>query len=426
MTEAFLHYVWRYQLLNRGLTTTDGQPVVVLRAGDHNHDAGPDFFNARLKIGDVEWVGNVEVHIHASDWNAHRHQTDAAYNNVILHVVYELDAPIQMQNGKTPPTVELRQWLHPSLLQRYDALMEPVPAGTIPCARRVGEVPSFLLSTFMERLTVERIESKSEVVRRMLDESRGSWEQTCYWLMARYFGGKVNGLAFELLAKATDQRLLARWRDDRTRLEALLMGQAGLLDGYFEDDYPRRLQADYEALKTGVGLRPMGGHLWKFYRLRPSAFPTIRISQFADLMAQTKNLFSTLLDIVDVKEMERLFNRQASAYWDNHYQYDVPTEKASVKHVGTMQADLLVINAWVPLLFTYGAVHGQQQRKDQALNLLSQIAAENNQVVRRWQQVGIHPASAAESQALLQLTDNYCNNRRCLECRIGYHVLKHQ
>lgn len=426
MTEAFLHYVWRYQLLNRGLTTTDGQPVVVLRAGDHNHDAGPDFFNARLKIGDVEWVGNVEVHIHASDWNAHRHQTDAAYNNVILHVVYELDAPIQMQNGKTPPTVELRQWLHPSLLQRYDALMEPVPAGTIPCARRVGEVPGFLLSTFMERLTVERIESKSEVVRRMLDESRGSWEQTCYWLMARYFGGKVNGLAFELLAKATDQRLLARWCDDRTRLEALLMGQAGLLDGYFEDDYPRRLQADYEALKTGAGLRPMGGHLWKFYRLRPSAFPTIRISQFADLMAQTKNLFSTLLDIVDVKEMERLFNRQASAYWDNHYQYDVPTEKASVKHVGTMQADLLVINAWVPLLFTYGAVHGQQQRKDQALNLLSQIAAENNQVVRRWQQVGIHPASAAESQALLQLTDNYCNNRRCLECRIGYHVLKHQ
>ena len=424
MTEAFLHYVWQHQMLDRGLTTTDGQPVVVLRAGEPNHDAGPDFFNARLRLGDVEWAGNVEIHIHSSDWTAHRHQLDAAYNNVVLHVVYEHDADIFLQNGKVPPTLELKNYLHPSLVANYESLMAPVAGNTIPCSDRVGEVPQFLLASFMERLAVERIEAKSAVVHRLLEESHGGWEQTCYWLLARYLGGKVNALPFELLAKATDPRLLARWSDNRQRLEALLMGQAGLLDGYFEDDYPRALQSDYEALRAGAGLSPIGDYLWKFYCLRPSSFPTIRISQLADLMAQTKNLFSTLLSMTDVKEIERLFNRQAASYWNSHYQFDRMVAKSSVKHVGRMQADLLIINAWVPLLFVYGVEHGQQQYKDQALGLLSQLAPESNVVIRRWQAVGVDPANAAESQALLQLTNIYCSNRRCLECRIGYQLLK--
>lgn len=426
MTEAFLHYVWRYQMLDRGLTTTDGQPVVVLRAGEPNYDAGPDFFNARLRIGEVEWAGNVEIHIHSSDWNTHRHQQDAAYNNVILHVVYEHDIDIVLQNGKIPLTLELKPFLHPSLVANYESLMAPMAAQEIPCGKRVGEVPEFLMTSFMERLAVERIEAKSDVVRRLLNESHGGWEQTCYWLVARYLGGKVNALPFELLAKATDQRLLARWVDNRQRLEALLMGQAGLLEGYFHDDYPRLLQSDYEALRTGAGLTPIGDYLWKFYCLRPSSFPTIRISQLADLMAQSKNLFATLLEMTDVKDIERIFNRQAAPYWESHYQFDQPAAKASVKRVGKMQADVLVINAWVPLLFVYGAVHGQQKYKDQALQLLTQLASENNAVIRRWQAVGVNPSNAAESQALLQLSNNYCSPRRCLECRIGYHLMKHQ
>lgn len=424
MTEAFLHYVWQHQMLQPGLTTTDGQPVAVLHAGEPNRDAGPDFFNARLRIGDVEWAGNVEIHIHSSDWNVHRHQHDAAYNNVVLHVVYEHDTEILMQSGKHPPTLELKPWLHPSLVAKYEVLTAPSTGG-IPCADRVGEVPKFLLSSFMERLAVERIEAKAGTVRRLLEESRGGWEQTCYWLMAHYFGGKVNALPFELLAKATDQRLLARWRDNRQRVEALLMGQAGLLEGYFEDDYPRALQSDYEALRTGASLKPIGSHLWKFYCLRPSSFPTIRISQFADLMSATRNLFDTLLQMTDVKELQRLFNCQAAPYWDNHYQFDNVTAKAVAKHVGKMQADLLIINAWIPLLFVYGSEHGQQRYKDQALALLGQLKAESNAVVRRWQEAGVSPESAADSQALLQLTNEYCNNRRCLECRIGYQLLKH-
>lgn len=426
MTEAFLHYVWEHQMLNHGLTTTDGQPVVVLRPGVPNHDAGPDFADARLRISDMEWAGNVELHIHSSDWNSHRHQNDAAYNNIVLHVVYEHDADVAMQNGKKPLTLELKPFMHPSLVANYESLVAPAPVNVIPCGRRVGEVPGMVLSSSLDRLTVERIEAKSTTVRRLLDESHGGWEQVCYWLMAHYFGGKVNSLPFELMAKATDQRLLARWCDNRQRLEALLMGQAGLLDGFHTDDYPRQLQSDYEALRAGARLEPIGVHLWKFFCLRPSAFPTIRISQFADLLSQTKNLFSTLLEMEDVRQIEQLFNRQASPYWNDHYRFDIPAARSSVKHVGKMQADLLIINALVPLLFVYGVEHGQQHYKDQALNLLSQLPAENNSVIRRWHAAGVHPANAAESQALLQLTDNYCNRRRCLDCRIGYYLLKHQ
>ena len=228
MIEAFLQYVWQHQLLADGLTTTDGQPVDVLRAGDLNGDAGPDFFNARVRIGDMEWAGNVEVHVRTSDWKLHRHSSDAAYNNVVLHVVFEHDAEVTLQNGKVPPTLELRRFLHPSLVANYDSLMAPVADGSVPCAKRVGEVPPMIVRGFLQRLAVERVEAKTETVRRLLEESRGNWEHTCYCLMARYFGGKVNALPFELLAKATDQRLLARWKDDPMRIEALLMGQAGL------------------------------------------------------------------------------------------------------------------------------------------------------------------------------------------------------
>lgn len=426
MTEAFLQYIWQHQLLNGGLTTTDGQPIVVLRTGDLNRDAGPDFFNARLRMGTIEWAGNVELHIHSSDWNAHRHSSDAAYNNVILHVVYEHDCEITKQNGDSLRTLELKPYLHPSLVANYDFLMAPAEGLDIPCSRNLPEVPQFVVTSTLERLVSERLEAKSATVRRLLDESHGGWEQTCYWLMARYFGGKVNSLIFELLAKATDQRLLARWADNPRRVEALLMGQAGLLSGYFEDEYPRLLQSDYEALRTGAGLTPLDGYLWKFYRLRPSSFPTIRISQFANLVSSSKNLFAKLLSITDVHEMERLFNQAASEYWDNHYQFDTVVPRKTRKHIGKMQAQLLIINAWVPLLFVYGSVHGQQQYKDQAISLLMQLPPEDNAIIRRMGQAGFMAANAADSQALLQLKNEYCQNRRCLECRIGYHILKHK
>ncbi len=424
MTEAFLQYVWRHQLLTgRELTTADGRALRIVRPGELNRDAGPDFFNARVAIDGVEWVGNIEVHVRTSDWNSHHHSQDKAYNNLVLHVVYEHDTEIALENGKCPVTLELKPYIAPSLLERYDSLMQA--DNEIACADRVGEVPQFVVDGWLERLTVERIEAKSGVVRRLLDESRGSWEQTCYWLLARYFGGRVNALAFELLAKATDQRLLARWKDNPQRLEALLMGQAGLLEGYFEDDYPRQLQADYEAIRTAAGLKPIDGYLWKFCRIRPNNFPTIRISEFARLVADSSNIFSRLLDMTDAAQIAALFNQQAAEYWNSHYRFDQPSP-AHPKAVGRSQAELLVINAWVPLLFVYGTVHGHQQYKDLAVDLLQQLQAEKNNVVRQWRAAGIEADNAARSQALLQLKNNYCLSRRCLDCQIGYNIIKNR
>ncbi len=411
-------------MVARDLSTTDGRPLSVRRAGDLNRDAGPDFFNAQITLDGVDWAGNIEVHLRSSDWNAHRHSQDPAYNNVILHVVYEHDVEIHLQNGLVPPTLELRRFVHPALVANYDYLMEPATDDSIPCARRLPQVPAFIVNSYLERLVVERIETKSQVVRRLLDESRGSWEQTCYWLLAHYFGGKVNALPFELLAKATDQRLLARWKDNPRRVEALLMGQAGLLEGYFEDDYPRLLQADYEALQAGASLKPISGFLWRFFRLRPSAFPTIRISQFAHLVSLSSNLFSTLLETHDADRLEKLFDCQAADYWNNHYRFDQATARSSVKRLGRMQAHLLIINAWVPLLFVYGEVRGQQQYKEQAVAILEQLPPEDNAILRCFRAVGLTAANAAQSQALIQLRNNYCTSRQCLNCRIGHSVIK--
>ncbi len=425
MNESFLQYVWQHRLLQSSdLRTTDGRLLKILRPGQLNRDSGPDFFNSRIVIDGVEWAGNVEIHVRTSDWNAHHHSQDKAYNNIVLHVVYEHDTEIEMQNGKSPLTLELKSYLSPALLERYDSLVNSI-GNDIACAGSVSDVPPFIVDSFLSRLYIERIEAKADVVHRLLEESRGNWEQTCYWLIARYFGGRVNALAFELLAKATDQRLLARWKDNPQRLEALLMGQAGLLDGYFEDEYPRLLQADYEAISTGAGLKPIGGYLWKFYLVRPGSFPTIRISQFAHMVAESSNLFSTLLGMTDARQIVSLFNQQASDYWSNHYRFDKLSNSNRPKGVGRSQAELLVINAWVPLLFVYGATHGQQEYKDQAIDLLQQLPPESNNVIRRWKSAGLTIDNAARSQALLQLTNNYCLNHRCLDCTIGYNIIKH-
>lgn len=426
MTEAFLQYVWQHQLAGRQFITTDGRNVSVVRTGERNHDAGPDFFNAHIVIDDIEWAGNVEVHVCTSDWKTHRHSQDKAYNNIVLHVVYEHDTEVLLENGKSPATIELKSFISPDILERYDTLMRKVDDEIIACADSLPKVPVFVRDSFMDRLLVERIEGKTEVVSRMLEESRGGWEQTCYWLMARYFGGRVNALAFELLAKSIDPRLLARWKDDPLRIEALLMGQSGLLNESFRDDYPRMLQGDYSALRSGAGLTPIEGHLWKFFCMRPLSFPTIRISQFAHLLSESSNLFSTLLTMDNAKEIIKLFNQTASDYWTNHYQFDVLTEKPTPKRVGTAQAMSLIINAWVPLLFVYGKAHGQQKYKDQALDLLHQLPAENNSIIRMWKEVGMTPDNAAKSQALLQLKNNYCNKGRCLDCSIGYHIIKNK
>lgn len=422
MTESLLQYIWQHQLLEGSLHTADGQEVVVERPGMLNTDAGPDFFDARVRIGETLWVGNVEVHVNASDWNHHHHSINRAYDNVVLHVVYSNDAPVTLQNCHTLPTVELKNHIPELLLNNYEALVTPPKTVAIPCADRLADIPDVYLDSTLERLLLERLERKCDTMRRLLDESRGNWEQCCYWLLAHYFGGKANSFPFELLAKSTDMNLLARWRDRPQRIEALLMGQAGLLQGYFEDEYPRMLQTDYEALRQGAGLTPISAHLWKFFRLRPYGFPTIRISQFSQLVCQSHNLFSRLIEATDVETLQQAFDVAATPYWDNHFRFDV-SSPGKTKRVGRSFVDLLIINAWVPLLFEYGNRHGQQLYKDRAVDILHQLQPENNRITRQWEAVGIKADNAARSQALLQLSNCYCTHRDCLHCRIGYKII---
>lgn len=424
MTEAFLQYVWQHQLLQGELVTTDGLPVVVERPGVLNHDAGPDFFDARVRIGDTLWAGNLEVHVKSSDWNLHRHTNDRAYDNVVLHVVYQCDTPVTLHDCRQLPTLELRRNIADALWDNYDALQHPPAEMPIPCMDHLPEVPSFYIDSCLERLTLERLERKCATVRQMLHDARGGWEQTCYWIMAHYFGGKVNALPFELLAKNTDLNLLSRWRDNPQRIEALLMGQAGMLEGYFDDEYPRQLQRDYEALRQGACLEPMKGFLWKFYRLRPNGFPTIRISQFAQMVCQSRNLFSHLLETTDAVELQKFFDVSASPYWNTHYRFDQPSS-GTTKRLGESFVNTLIINAWVPLLFEYGNQNGQQQYKDQAVSILQQLPPEKNRIIRQWQAAGVKALNADQSQALLQLYNEHCASHDCLHCQIGYKIITH-
>lgn len=420
--ESFLQYVWQHQLLEGDLRTSDGLPVVVERAGVLNRDAGPDFFDARVRVGETLWVGNIEVHVKASDWNFHRHGTNHAYDNVVLHVVFDNDAPITLQDCHPLPTLSIADHIPQVVWDNYDALVNPPEPLSIPCQDRLPSLSPLFVSSALERLTFERLESKCDNVRRLLADSRGNWEQCCYWLLAHYFGGKANGFPFELLARATDQNLLARWRDNPQRVEALLMGQAGLLESYYSDEYPRQLQADYEALRQAARLTPIAGHLWKFFRLRPYGFPTLRISQFAQLICRSRNLFSRLLETPSAGEIQSLFNVTASDYWTHHYQFDQPS-LGKPKRLTPTFIDLLIINAWVPLLFEYGNQHGMQQYKDQAVSILEQLSPEANNIIRQWASVGIRPDNAAQSQALLQLYNEYCQQHGCLHCQIGYKII---
>lgn len=422
MTEAFLQYVWQHRLLQGELTTTDGQLVTIERAGILNRDSGPDFSDARLKIGDTWWAGNVEIHIKSSDWQQHHHESDRNYSSVVLHVVYEADIDIVTDNGNRLITLEIKDHISRDIWNQYEQLTQTSLTETIPCTSYLSEIPDFIVSNSLDRLTIERIQRKSDDVKHLIEESHGSWETCCYWMIARYFGGKTNGFTFELLAKATDQRLLARWKDQPQRIEAILMGQAGMLDGYFEDEYPRLLQQDYESLAKGAHLKPIDGYLWKFFRLRPHSFPTIRISQFANLISRSHNLFSNLLEESDAARLAEFFDVEASPYWTSHYQFDKESAPSS-KHIGKAFVETLIINAWVPLLMEYGIQHGQQRYKDQAVAILQQLPPEENNITRKWKAVGIKADNAAQSQALIQLYNEYCTPRRCLECQIGYRIL---
>jgi Protein of unknown function (DUF2851) len=422
--EDFLHYVWKFKLFERAdLKTNEGEELEVLSAGLHNSDSGPDFQNARIRVGDTVWAGNVEVHLSSSDWKRHGHTTDDAYSNVILHVVYRDDVPLVLPNGRRVPTLELQNRIPDDLYGRYHQLVFG-NQSIIPCEANIGMVDSLTMHTWLTRVLVERLEKKSAAVINALNLNRGDWEETFYLFLAANFGFKTNALPFELLAKSLPQNILAKHKNSSMQIEALIFGQAGFLATERKDEYPLKLKKEYEFLSKKYQLQPLENHLWKFMRLRPQNFPTIRLAQFAALIVHSNHLFSKVLDIKEVKGLRNLFTDiHVNPYWETHYRFDVESTP-SAKNLGASSIDILLLNTLALFLFSYGKHNQLQHYISRSLQLLEHLPNENNNIVADFVNLGVKINTAFESQALLELKNSYCNNKKCLQCSVGNKILK--
>ena len=422
MREDFLHFLWRWRRFDaQNLATTDGQALEILHPGEPNPHAGPDFFNARIRLDGTLWAGNVEIHLNASDWLAHRHDHDPAYENVVLHVVLDEDQRLRRPNGEALPCFTLRRRIPPQLLEKYLRLDHE--RAWIPCEKVYPEVPEIVRHNWLDRLLVERLEEKTGLVAQVVEASGRHWEEAFYRLLARNFGIKVNVEPFEALARSLPLRLLAKHKDHLFQLEALLFGQAGFLSESFDDAYPRELAREYRFLQHKYGLTPLAAGQWKFFRLRPAGFPTVRLAQLAALLHRPDQLFSQLLAAPDTAAAEQLFTANLSDYWLTHFRFDKSAARR-MKPLGREFVHLLLINTVAPFLFHYGRAQGRADLQDRALRLLDELPPEANTVVSGWAERGQRAQSAAHTQALLHLKTRYCDAKRCLECAIGNAILR--
>ncbi len=420
MTEDFLHFIWQQQLyFSENMQTSDGEKIRIERPGTHNTNAGPDFTDARVYIGDTLWVGCLEIHFRSSDWERHGHHMDPAYNNVIMHVVYEYDADTFNAKGQKIPTIVLH--FDSRYLENYKKLVEN--KNIIPCRNQINQMDSINLTLWMERLGVERLEQKTEAILETYRETNNDWEETLYRRLARNFGFSLNAFPFEQLAKSLPFKTLLKHKDQLMQIEALLFGQSGMLDQNILDDlYFSELQKEYRFLKKKYELTPIEGFLWKFLRLRPVNFPTIRLSQFASLIHHTEHLFSKIIAIDSIDHFERLFEVQASEYWDTHYVFGKESKKQR-KSLGKMAFYTIMINTIVPFLFAYGKVRDKQEYCNRAIKLLETLPPEKNSILTQWEQIGMKHSDAFLSQALLQLKNEYCARKRCLHCVVGNRIM---
>ncbi len=422
MTEEFLHHIWKFKLFNQpGLTTIDNRPIEIIKVGQHNSDAGPDFFNARIKVGDTVWAGNVEVHTNASDWHKHNHQNDKAYDNIILHVVYNSDKTICRTSGETIPAVELKNRITDTIYQNYLNLKSN--KDWIPCEKQIGTTPKVIINSTIDKLLLERLERKSYAIIKSLGLNNNNWEETFYQLLARNFGFKTNAEPFELLAKSIPSLIIAKHKSSLLQIEALLFGQAGFLNEHYEDAYLKSLQNEYVFLKQKYKLISIDKHLWKFLRLRPVNFPTIRIAQFANLVYNSTHLFSKIIEAETFEDLNKLMNVDVSEYWKTHFMLD----KESVlktKHFGNDGINNIIINTVVPFLFVYGKQKDNEKFVERALKFLEQTKGENNSIINKWKSLGLSVETAYSTQALLQLKNEYCDNKKCLSCSVGNYLLK--
>lgn len=426
MSEELLYFIWQFQYVaTKTLTTTDGETVEVLHPGYRNANAGPDFLNARLRIGGVEWVGTVEIHVKTSDWLLHRHQGDRSYDNVVLHVVWEHDRNVPRPDGTYLPTLELAPLVSDALLNKYGQLVGTTDA--IPCAGQFRMVKPLRQTAMLDKALLQRLERKADDVRAMYEAAGHDWEETAYRLLATHLGSKVNAEPMEQLTRVVPLRILQKHRNSLLQLEALLLGTSGLLPAEADDndDFTVVLRREYLflAAKYGLADRQLPAHVWKWGKLRPAGFPTMRLGQLAKLVQEHGSLFSLLVGTSDAAELVKALQITPSAYWQTHYQFGKVAQKVSAS-LGTSTAEGLLINTAAPLMAAYARHKEQPALLDRAVALLEQLPAEDNRIIRLWDDLGLSVRNAFDSQAAIELYNQFCTPKRCLNCQIGIALVR--
>ena len=401
MPEIVLHYIWE-RCLWAGFAqrTTDGREVEILSVGEHNHDAGPDYSHARIRIDGKEWIGNIEIHISSSDWTKHHHHTDKAYDSVILHVVRVADKPVYNSKGELVPQCELQYPSDQDYLSGLFSLAQQMDSATsrIGCAEQLIHEPELLTNGWRKTLLYKRLECKRASIKRLLEITKGSWEHALYISLARNFGFHTNSLPFEQLAINTPLSCLMKHRNSLFQLTAILLGQASLIK-----EEEKELQKEYNFLRIKFGLTPIDPTMWKHARMRPQNSPELRVRQFAQLIYQSENLLSKIIDENGLKELEQLFN---------------------VPQMGKSSIDILLINTVIPYKYAYAMHQNNPVKAEQTAELMESIAPENNVIVRQWRVLGQQVHNAADTQALLHLYQNYCQHHECINCEVGYKIFQ--
>ncbi len=428
--EQLLHYVWKHKMFPLyGLQTDDHKDIEVIDPGLHNHNAGPDFFNAKVKIGGTLWVGNVEIHDKSSDWYLHGHDKDSRYDNVVLHVAGTIDAEVRTTKGRVLPQMLLS--VPETVEYHYRELLatDKYP----PCHKIIPLLTTLTIHAWMSALQTERLEQKTVAIQRRVKDCGGSWENAYFITLARSYGFGINGDAFETWAKNIPLMAISHHRDDLFQIEAIFMGQAGLLDldaiperhqlNALNEGYFQKLRKEYLYLAHKFGLKPMDSRLWRFLRLRPQNFPHIRIAQIAQLYYHNKTGLAMLTECKTIKQIETLMETQVTPYWETHYGFGTVSER-NTKSLSPFSINLIMINTVVPMLFAYGRHRSDERLCDRAFDFLEQLKAENNHIVRMWHECGLTVRNAGDSQALIQLKKEYCDKKDCLRCRIGYKYLE--
>ncbi|MES2618368.1 MAG: DUF2851 family protein [Bacteroidota bacterium] len=422
MNEELLQYIWQAGLFNSdNLVTTEGRDVMILKRGRLNRDSGPDFSEARIRIGEADWVGNVEIHINSNDWYLHKHHTDKAYNNTVLHVVFNHQKSAVREDGSYVPTLIVNDRIYPHVLKHYSKLK--ASEQWVPCAPFITPIDNFTKTQAIDRALVGRLERKSSQINEWLQMVKNDWHSVFYFAITRSFGFGTNAIPFEQLAMRLPIQILGKHKNNQQQIEALVFGTAGFLEEIIDDEYHSALRKEWQFLKTKYNLTHLQYSSFKLMRMRPGNFPTMRLAQLSALIYKSHHLFAAITELNDVKAIIKLFEAEGSAYWTTHYVFG-KTTRAHSTALSNQALELLLINAVVPVLFVYGRNSGNEALCNKAISILQHLSPEKNAIIDKWNGLGMKTVSAFDTQALLELKSEYCSKKKCLQCKIGQKILQ--